>query len=182
MPILRDLEELLQSEVAKSQLTRSLDNDKTGKQLVATAEAIIKNSSLLQRQGSIWNRRYVNRASKDFDKAKSCKKHGAEYFRQKNYLQAAEAYSDALHYAPQNHAEERAFASSMYSNRSLCLLKAQGGGELCTAKEALKLNSFCFPHPLYTKLIPELHTPNCVYSIYDALQVCWMFKLLLTVP
>ena len=128
MPILSKLESLLQSNVAKSLLTISSgDSDEAGRQLVVTAETIIKDSSLLPREVSKWCRRDVKGVAKDFNEAKAFKDLGASYFHQKGFLQAAEAYSQALQHVPQNNAEEQAFASKLYSNRSLCLIKTQGG-------------------------------------------------------
>ena len=126
--MLRDVESLLHSDASKSELTHSFrDDGKTGLQLVITAEAIFQRSSLLQRQAREWCTRDVQGVCKDSDAAKVFNSVGGKYLQQEKFLEAAQAYSQALQNAPQNDAAQLGFASKLYSNRALCLLKTSQG-------------------------------------------------------
>lgn len=134
--MLGDLESFLLGEASISQLRHSFrDDGNTGLQLVQTAEAILQRSNLLQHRAGAWCSRDVQGVCKDSEAAKALNSLGGQYFQQKKFLKAAEAYSQALQSAPQSDAAQLVFASKLYSNRALCLLKStQGGSGECQVK------------------------------------------------
>lgn len=171
MSLLNELETSLKSE--KQQLTRHFEEgSNTGQKLVVTAEAILQSSNLLEGEVSKWCRRDVKGVSKDLDEAKALKVLGGECFQKKEYLQAAEAYSQALQCAPQNNAESRAFTSKLYSNRALCLLKMGEGGNQAIASILMDASYLCLPTASLSKtLLPTFR--GAMNSIKHLARSCF---------
>lgn len=126
MSFIWQLEDHLRREDVQSSLAAIFDDGKGScLRLVERAQSVVENLFVAERK--IWCRRDIDGVRKCLDSAELEKDRGAKLVKTRKYIEASEAYSQALLKTPLTNTAGRARASTLLANRALCLLKANSG-------------------------------------------------------